>query len=303
MILTFDIGGSAIKWSYAETLAAITPTERVPTPRTDFEAFCAVLEGALAAASDAVRGIAISVTGITTDGRMICANVPAIDGRDLAGDLESRLHVPVVVANDADCFALAEARLGAGRGHDTVFGIILGTGVGGGLVAGGKLINPRGGYAGEWGHGAIVPTLVANEPEPIPHFSCGCGQSGCVDTVGGARGLERLHAHLAGQSLDSMGILARWRQGDKTASRTVGAWLALVAPPLALAINITGASIVPVGGGLGHDTALVAELDLAVRERILARTTAPLVVPAKSGPDAGLIGAAAMGLDFWMGDR
>lgn len=288
MILCFDIGGSRIKAALAQG-GVITPLGETATPTDDFGRFQAAL--ASFQAGRAVRGIAISVAGVVdpASGRITVVNIPCAHGRRLAADLAAGLGVPVLVLNDADCFALAEARQGAGRGHDVVFGVILGTGVGGGVVIDGKMLAGAGGYAGEWGHGPVVCA-------PDLRLACGCGQVGCLDTVGGARGIERLHLIREANAAGSVAILAAWRGGDLAAGRTVELWLDLVSGPLAMVINVLGAGVVPVGGGLSNAPDLVAALDAAVRSRILRRAPPPgLLVPATCGPDAGLIGAAEAG--------
>jgi N-acetylglucosamine kinase len=293
MITAFDIGGSAIKAATASSPEALTPVGRVPTPLHDFDAFATAIADLAAPASSA---IAISVTGVIDPdtGIATVANIPCIDGRPLAADLSARLARPVLVANDADCFALAEAHAGAGRGHRVVFGAILGTGVGGGIVVDGKLLRGAGGVAGEWGHGTIVATEVSVPPHHLPHFPCGCGLAGCLDTVGGARGLERLHEHLHAIDLPSTEIIAAWKDGDASAAQTLDLYVELVAQPLALVANVVGPGIIPVGGGLGNVHALIARLDTAVRTRILRHADRPLVVPAQLTADAGLIGAASL---------
>ena len=299
MILALDIGGSAIKAAWADEPDAITPMGRIETPRTDFAAFVETLRGILAVVPARPHAVSISICGVTDidTGKMICANVPCIDGRVLGAELEAALGLPVAVANDADCFALAEAGLGAGQGHDVVFGIILGTGVGGGLVVDGRLANRRGGYAGEWGHATIVAASAGDPPVAIPHFPCGCGRAGCADTVGGARGLEKLHFHLTGEARDSREIVVGWAGGDAAAIRTMAIYIDLIAAPLALAVNITGASIVPTGGGMAGAPGLIPALDKAVRSRILRRLDRPLIVSAQCGMEPGLVGAALLGLD------
>ena len=202
----------------------------------------------------------------------------------------------VRVANDADCFALAEAGAGAGRGHRIVFGAILGTGVGGGLVIEGRIVNGAGGFAGEWGHGPVAATRAGDPPVDLPHLPCGCGLSGCVDTVGGARGMERLHRHLHGATRPSTAIVEAWLAGDPAARRTIEVQIDLLAGPLALVVNVVGADIVPVGGGLGQVKEFVARLDAEVRKRILRPTDRPLVVPGEILPEAGLVGAALLAL-------
>jgi len=293
VITCFDIGGSTIKAARGDGPNDLTILAREPTPLYDFEQFTATLAGLVDATASPV---AISVTGVIdpATGRIKCANIPCIDGRTLAGDLSERLGRPVLIANDADCFALAEAGLGAGRGKRTVFGTILGTGVGGGLVIYGRLVTGAGGYAGEWGHGPVAATRAGDPPVEIPRLPCGCGQMGCLDTIGGARGMERLHQHLHGTSLSSQAIIASWEAGERAAERTIEVQVELLAGPLALVANVVGADVMPVGGGLANSSRFIARLDAAVRQRILRKADAPLVVPGACRVEPGLIGAAIL---------
>jgi N-acetylglucosamine kinase len=286
MILCFDIGGSRIKAGLAVG-ATVTPLGDTPTPLHDPGTFLAALAGFQ---RQGLKGVAISIAGVVDPetGIGTVANIPCINGLALAPALQARLSLPVLVLNDADCFALAEARQGAGREHRTVFGVILGSGVGGGLVIDGRLVTGAGGYAGEWGHGPVIRGEFA--------FPCGCGQVGCVDTVGGARGLERLWRATGRAAQGSVEILARWQAGDPDALPVIDLWEELVAGPLAMVLNVTGAGIVPVGGGLANVPALIARLDGAVRARVLRQSAAPLVVPAGCAVEPGLIGAAEAGL-------
>jgi N-acetylglucosamine kinase len=297
-IICFDIGGSAIKCAGAADDGGIGPLRRVPTPTTDFAAFTTAMLELIASSGAAPRGVAISIAGVIdpADGRIKCANIPCIDGLTLAADLEDAFKLPVWIANDADCFALAEAHAGAARGHANVFGLILGTGVGGGLVIDGRLIAGPGGFAGEWGHGPVAAHFAGTPPVAIPRFACGCGQVGCLDTVGGARGLERLHLTLHGATLDSRQIVDAWQAGDAAAARTIDCFIDLLAGPLAMLVNTIGASVLPVGGGLANSAPLIARLDQAVRAAILRRTDQPIIVPGQSGAEPGLIGAAWLGL-------
>ena len=298
MITSFDIGGSAIKAATASGPESIHALGRVPTPLHDFAEFHAALAQFIAAGgAPAGSPVAISITGVIDPdtGIATVANIACINGRPLAAELSAILDRPVLVANDADCFVLAEAHAGAGRGHRVVFGAILGTGVGGGMVVDGKLHSGAGGWAGEWGHGTIVATEVSVPPYDLPHFACGCGRMGCLDTVGGARGIEKLHRHLHQAELGSTAIVELWSAGDAAAAQTVDLYIELVAQPLALVANIVGPDIIPVGGGLGNSAPLIARLDAAVRSRILRKTDRPLVVPAQLTVDAGLLGAANLG--------
>jgi len=300
MIVSFDIGGSAIKGGIARSMTDILPLARRPTPKHDFSEFVAALRGVIAEAGEKPACLSFSIAGVVDPDTqaLTCANIPCIHGRHLAADLEAELGYPVLIANDADCFAMAEAMSGAGRGHRIVFGAILGTGVGGGLVADGRLVNAAGGFAGEWGHGPIIASFAGNPPAAIPAYPCGCGQKSCVDTVGGARGIERVHKTLHGVELSSEEIIDQWLKDDAEAQRTIDVMIDLVASPLALTINITGATIVPVGGGLSNVEPLLARLDEAVRDRTLRKFGRPLVVPSQCKLEPGLIGAALLGLQY-----
>lgn len=300
MITCLDIGGSSIKAAVATSPSSLRVLGRVPTPLNDFDAFVAAIQRMLAL-SEAPAGSAVSiaVTGVVDPATSVikCANIPCIDGRPLAAELEARLARPTVVANDADCFALAEAVEGVGCGHRNVFGAILGTGVGGGLVIDRRIITGAGGFAGEWGHAPIAATLAGDPPAAIPRFPCGCGQAGCLDTVGAARGMERLHLHLHGVNQSSVEIVDAWQAQDPAANRTIDCYVDLVAGPLALVVNVVGAGIVPVGGGLAKSGPLIERLDREVRRRILRRMDHPLVVPGVLGIEPGLVGAAILGAD------
>ncbi|RJE78917.1 ROK family protein [Paracoccus sp. JM45] len=298
MILCFDIGGTTIKAAQATSVTDVTLIARIPTPIYDFTAFVGVLADIVAQAPVPPQALAFSIAGVVDPdtGRATMANIPCLTGRNLKDDLQQVLGLPVVLANDADCFALAESATGAGQGHHVVFGLILGTGVGGGIVVRGSLIN-SGGFAGEIGHGPVAQRVIDQPQITLPAFACGCGQTGCLDAVCSARGIERLHRHLHGdRPCDSRDIVAAWERGDVDATTTIDVWLALLAGPLAMVQNVLGAGIIAAGGGLSTSAPLINALDAAVRDRCLRRFDRPLVVPARCTVEPGLIGAALLGL-------
>ncbi len=298
MILAFDIGGTTMKGGRARSPHEIEVLDRVPTPGHDLDAFVGVLARAVVECPEPPRALAAAIPGIVDvdTGLGVVANIPCLTGIPIRERLEAALGLPVLIANDADCFALAEVAVGAGRGHRVVFGVILGTGVGGGLVSDGRLVNAAGGFGGEWGHGPVAARIAGEPPVKIPRFACGCGLSGCLDATVSARGMERLHHHLHAAEATSLEIVARWRAGDAAARRTIEIWLEIASAPLAVLVNTVAADIVPVGGGLGGSVELVAALDAAVRASTLRRFGRPLVVPALCQVEPGLVGAAALGL-------
>jgi N-acetylglucosamine kinase len=296
--LVADIGGTSIRVARPRPDGRCELLATLPTPTHDWAQFCAALELAVRPFAASSAALSLSIAGVVSpqSGHVAAANLPCLEAKPLAQALTALLGLRVVVTNDADCAALAEAHAGAGVGHGVVFCAVLGTGVGGGLIVDGRLVRGAGGLTGEWGHGPIVNEALVSVGDGrsvrLPRWRCGCGLSGCVDTVGGARGLERLHAFLHGGELTSQQILAAWRAREPRAAATVAAYIELISGPLALVVNVTGASVVPVCGGLGRCSELVSALDLAVRQQVLRRSERALVVPSLLNDQAGLIGAA-----------
>jgi N-acetylglucosamine kinase len=290
-----DVGGSFVDIAIVSDEAEVLHRARSPTPIDDWDAFVALFreaQGRHGPLLPAAAAVSISLAGLIdgATGAIISANIRCLHGRALARDLEAALGRPVLINNDADCFVLAETRLGVARGHTRVFGIVLGTGVGGGLVHDGRLVTSPEGVGGEWGHGPVV-TKARNDPAETPYFQCGCGQWGCLDTVGAARGIERLHRYLHGLDLDSSSITGAWERDDPQAAETMALYLDIVSGALAALLNTYRASIVPVGGGLAGSRRLVRELDAHVRQRMLRPPAAPLIVGTALGGRAGLLGA------------
>jgi N-acetylglucosamine kinase len=289
--LCADIGGSFVDIAAIDAGGAIRWRMKRPTPTTEWTAFVAIFADALRAMP--CGDIALATAGLVdpVSGTITSANIPCIHGRPLARDLGGALGLPVRAVNDADAFVLAEAAWGVARGHVRVFGIILGTGVGGGLVQDGAIVTGAGGVGGEWGHGQIVHA-IPGAPGVAPVFACGCGRHGCLDTIGGARGLERLHAFIHGEATTSVAITGR---DDPAAEATIACYCDLVGGALAMLLNAVPATIVPVGGGLARAKRLIARLDARVRANMLCPATTPIVVPGMLGDDAALLGAFAAG--------
>lgn len=293
MLALYEIGGTWMRAGASPQPGTVAALGQTPTPAADFAAFTAALRALM---PEGAKGLALSLPGGADPetGRMRIANLPCLDGRPLAADLRAALGLQVTLANDADCFALAEAVEGVGAGHRVVFGITLGTGLGGGLVIDGRIHAGAFGLAGEWGHGPLFPRIVAGRA--LPGLPCGCGQTGCLETLGSARGIERLHNHLhGGPPVAAEAILQSATADDPQALLTLAIWTEVVAGPLAMMLNVIGASVVPVGGGLSHAPGLVDRLDSAVRARVLHDPGPGLLRAAAVPGEPGMTGAAILG--------
>lgn len=290
MITCFDIGGTFIRHGYLSSDFNVIENGCSTTPKDSWPQFVDILKNAIHESSKAVS---LSVAGAfdETTGRASVANIPCINGRRLQQDLELEVGLPITIINDADAFALAEATKGVGKGKSVVFAIILGSGVGGGLVANGNLVKGHSGIAGEWGHG-LAAAIGSNECGSfVSNYKCACGLSGCVDTFGSARGLERIHHNLHGLNSSSKEITYAWREGDVVAEQTVELYSDLVARALSALVNIIGPDVIPVGGGLSNDPGLIKLLDSKTRHLTLARRDTPILRQGAFLGNGGLIGA------------
>ncbi|MFC3443290.1 ROK family protein [Sphingobium rhizovicinum] len=295
MRICADVGGSFVDIAMVGADASIHHRAKFPTPTRDWGAFVDVFRQFQHSHADKMAPddpISMAIAGLPApdSGRIISANIECTRGRRLAHDLSEELGRPVFVINDADAFVLGEARLGVAKGHRRVFGIILGTGVGGGVIEDGRVVTGAHGIGGEWGHGQIIfpsPTM----PGAVPLFQCGCGRMGCLDTVGSARGLERLHQFLHDEKASSNEITSGFAAAAPKAAATVQYFTDILAGVLSVVLNSFPATIVPVGGGLSNSAELIAEIDRKVRINMLDAPDEPILAATRLGGDAGLIGA------------
>ncbi len=298
MAACFDIGGSFIKFGVSDPSGYVKESGRLVNPVQSFDEFVAALQKALAAMGNNLKQLSISLAGIfdPRSGLAIVANVPCLNGRRVQADLADALDADIRITNDADCFALAEVHSGVAKGKSSVFGIILGTGVGGGVVINGQLLQGFGGISGEWGHGPITDPTAGGMIEALPRAECGCGRVDCLDSSGSSRGMERIHLARTGAAMTSNSITSGWKSGDAACSETIAIFVECIARPLGVVINTLGCDLVPVGGGLASEPALIARIDARVRQHVLAAHPDPLVVPGLYVNDGGLKGAAIVAL-------
>ncbi|MFM2480107.1 ROK family protein [Celerinatantimonas sp. YJH-8] len=300
-VICIDIGGSFIKLGVSTAPGNIQFLQQAPMACQNWNTFVNTLHILLADPSFALDDsapLAISVAGIVDleADRVFAGNIPAFQGHHIIRELSAVLGRKVYMANDVNCFTLAEATVGCGAPYTMVLGMILGTGIGGGLVLNGQIIQGRGGIAGEWGHAPIMATqwTVAGKSIELPRVACGCGQTGCVESYGSARGIERLHQTLHQRRAECRAIVSNWHQGDLLAAQTIDLWLQIVSESLALVVNTTGVDLVIAGGGLANDAVLISALDRQLRSLILLDPGRALVVVGQHSQYGGLIGASML---------
>jgi fructokinase len=248
-----DLGGTKIEIVALAHDGRELLRRRRATPRDDYPA---VLAAVASLALDAERELGEAATiGVGTPGSISRANgllrgsnSVCLNGKPIKADLEALLGREVRIANDANCFALSEAIDGAGAGAEIVFGVILGTGVGGGLVVRGQLLTGANAIAGEWGHNA----LPWPSDEERPGFACFAGHSGCIESFLSGPGLERDHRQARGEALTARELAARAAMGEGACDATLRRYEGRLARALAQVINIVDPNVIVLGGGLSN---------------------------------------------------
>jgi predicted NBD/HSP70 family sugar kinase len=217
------------------------------------------------------------------DGTMKNCNTVCLNGRTLRGDLERVLGTGVVLANDADCFTLAEARLGSARGRAVVFGVIMGTGVGGGIAVGGRLVSGPNGLSGEWGHTTLNPGGA----------SCYCGRAGCVETCVSGPAVEEAHERRTGVRL-ALAEIARRVGASADCDHTIRGLCEDFGRALSMVVNVLDPDAIVLGGGAGQVPQLLTWGREALRRHVFGPDfVTPLLTPAL-GASAGVFGAALL---------
>lgn len=282
-----DLGGTKIEGAVLDDGGAVLARRRVPTPDRDYPATLAALRGLVAAleadvAGPCTVGLCTPGSASPTTGRLRNCNATALNGRPLQADLEDSLGRPVRLANDADCFALSEATDGAGAGAEVVFGVILGTGVGGGVVVRGALVRGRNAIAGEWGHNP----LPWPRPDELPGPACYCGRRGCVETFLSGPALAR-DAGLAPEALTA--------RDDPAAAAARARYVDRLARALATVINLLDPDVIVLGGGLSAMPWLYEHVPKALPAHVFSDAPPTTALrPAVHGPASGVRGAAGL---------
>lgn len=287
-----DLGGSKIEVAALAATGEVLLRRRVPTPAGDYAATLAAIV-ALVHGAEAELGARASL-GIGTpgsegsDGLLRNSNSTCLNGKPLRADLEAMLGRPLRLANDANCFALAEAQAGAARGAGLVFGVILGTGVGGGIVVDGRVVTGANRIAGEWGHN---PLPVA---DVLPPPACYCGRAGCAETWLSGPGFAADHRRHGGASGSPADIVAAAAAGDPLARATLRRYHERLARALATVTNIVDPDVIVLGGGMANLPGLADEVAARLPAHVFSPTLATRVVRHALGDSAGVLGAAGL---------
>ncbi len=291
--LGIDLGGSKIAGVALGPDGAVLAQHRMPAPRLGYAATIRAI-GEMTAALEQGAGrrgtIGIGMPGSISPASGLVQNANSIwlNGRPFAADLEAHLGRAVRLANDANCFALSEAIDGAGAGAVSVFGVILGTGCGGGLVYRGALIDGPHHIGGEWGHNPLPWASPDEHPGPL----CWCGRHGCMETWVSGPGLEADHARASGEALASEKIVERADAGDAQARASLDRHASRLARGLAHVVNIFDPHVIVLGGGLSNLAHLYQVLPERIAQHVFADRVEISVTPPRWGDASGVRGAA-----------
>jgi fructokinase len=285
-----DWGGTKIELAALDETGAVVRRERVPTPASYVAALEAVTE--LVRRADAALGVQGSV-GVCmpgaispATGKLRNANTLYLNGKALDHDLAALLDRPVRVENDANCFTLSEAIDGAAAGYGVVFGVILGTGCGGGLVIDHRVLRGRHGIAGEWGH----TPLPWPKPADLPFKKCFCGNEGCIE--GFVCGPALAVAYYGEGARDASAIPKRAEEGDQKAIKILQIHAERLARGLAQIINVYDPDAIVIGGGLSNMAHIYEMVPPMMARRVIADDPSTPLLRAKHGDSSGVRGAA-----------
>ncbi|CAN5821435.1 ROK family protein [soil metagenome] len=291
-----DLGGTKIEVVALEADGTEVSRHRTATPS---ESYTGIIESlvALVAAVDAEAGPSAETVGVGTpgaispfDGLMKNSNTTVLNGRPFDVDLADALGRPLVMRNDADCFTLSEAVDGAAAGAGIVFGVIAGTGVGGGIVVDGVVRTGPNRIAGEWGHNPLAwPT-----PDELPGPDCYCGKNGCVEQWLSGPALSADHERVTGEALSAPDIVSDARDHAPGARASLDRYIDRMARSLATVIDVLDPDVVVLGGGMSNVDELYTDVPARWGAYVFGGEVATLLVRNSHGDSSGVRGAAML---------
>jgi fructokinase len=288
-----DLGGTKIEAIAIDRQGGVLDRRRVPTPRGDYEASLRSI-AALVTGLEGARGtrarVGVGMPGAMSPATGLVKNANSVwlNGRALAEDLARLLPRPLRFANDANCFALSEAVDGAAAGARSVFGVIVGTGTGGGIVMDGRVWTGPNAIAGEWGHNPLPWPRDDERPGP----ACYCGRRGCIETFLSGPGLSADHEAATREAIEPDGIVARAGAGDAQAEASLRRYEDRMARALASVINVLDPEVIVLGGGLSNLTRLYESLPRLWPRYVFSDRVDTHLRPPRHGDASGVRGAA-----------
>ena len=293
MRIGVDLGGTKIEFVALSEDGGILSRNRVHTPVGDYQATIEAIRTGILAIEQKLGlsgtvGVGIPGSVSPTTGRIKNANSTWLIGANLDSDLELALNRPVRLANDANCFTLSEATDGAGKEFDVVFGVILGTGVGGGIVVYGHPVTGRNAISGEWGHNPL-PWPQQSE---LPGAQCYCGLAGCIETHLSGPALSRAYQTVEGAHISAAEVARRATSGDAAAQAVLEIYERKLARALAHIINILDPGVIVLGGGLSNIEQLYDTVPKLWQEWVFSDTVLTRLLPPRHGDSSGVRGAA-----------
>ena len=292
MRIGVDLGGTKIEAIALAGTGEIVARERVATPRAYEPTLDAIAE--LVEAVERIAGergsVGVGIPGAVSPATGLVKNANSVwlIGQPLGRDLESRLGRPVRLENDANCFAISEASDGAAAGERVVFGVIVGTGVGGGIVVDGRCLDGVNLIAGEWGHNPL-PWMTADE---FPGPECYCGKRGCIEMFLSGPGFARDYEAATGESLSSRDIVAKAQAGEARAVANVDRYVDRLARGLASVINLLDPDVVVLGGGMSNLPRLAGAVSVELPRYVFSDSVQTRIVRNRHGDSSGVRGAA-----------
>ncbi len=298
MHIGVDVGGTKIELAVFDHNLSFVNAWRESTPSDDYARFIAVVSNMVSHAEKEIgsaASVGIGLPGmIDPRGVTTCPNVPCLTGKNTVADVEVSLGRPIGVGNDARNFALSEANGGAGEGFDRVLGIIVGSGLGGGLCVNGKVFSGTNNIAAEWGH-MLLPAVLQQRYD-LPLRECGCGASGCIERYFSGPGLVWLYEHLTGRKLDMPVVTDVMLIDDDDARKVADAYIDGLATCLSQLLIFYDPDVIVFGGGVSKEPEVLARLPGAFPDAPYVGKKLPEIVLAKFGDSSGVRGAAILGI-------
>ncbi|MBA0217249.1 ROK family protein [Pectobacterium brasiliense] len=295
--LGIDIGGSKIEAVVLNAAGEVVYLQRYATEKQSYESFfhrlCQVIEEVRKALQQPFTiGICLPGTVEASNRCIKNSNILVINQQPLPAMLEAYVKQPIAISNDANCFTLSEAIDGAGQGYDTVFGVILGTGCGGGIAIHQRVLDGRNRCAGELGHNAL-PRYTPEYDGPA--VSCYCGQSNCIESFVSGTGLAQRYNHFNGTTLSAREIMDAVEFKESNALAYFQRYQDQLARALSSVVNLLDPDVIVLGGGLSNSEAIYTDLGDRIARYVFSNTFMTPIVQARYGDSSGVRGAAWLG--------